>query len=99
MPRRCRIVYSSYACLFVVLSAIFFIDSVPLAYAQSEDYVIGPEDVLEIQVWDNEDLSGKFAVSQDGIINYHLIGEVKTAGLTEGELGRQITQHLADGYI
>jgi polysaccharide export outer membrane protein len=70
-----------------------------LAYAQSEDYVIGPEDVLEIQVWDNEDLSGKFAVSQDGIINYHLIGEVKTAGLTEGELGRQITQHLADGYI
>jgi polysaccharide export outer membrane protein len=93
-------VFSPYACfIIIIVSAILFAYTVPLAHAQSEDYVIGPEDVLEINVWDNADLSGKFAVSQDGLINYHLIGEVKAAGFTEGDLGKRITQDLADGYI
>lgn len=67
--------------------------------ATSEDYVIGPEDVLFVTVWDNADLSGNFAVSQDGIINYHLIGEVRASGLSAGGLARRITGLLADGYI
>ncbi len=65
----------------------------------SEDYVIGPQDVLKIVVWENEDLSGMVAVTLDGYINYHLIGKIKASGLTTGELADKITALLANGYI
>lgn len=64
-----------------------------------QDYVIGPQDVLEIVVWDNEDLSGKTAVTLDGYINYQLIGKVKAAELSTSELARKVTELLADGYL
>jgi polysaccharide export outer membrane protein len=64
-----------------------------------QDYVIGPQDVLEIVVWDNEDLSGKTAVTLDGYINYQLIGKLKAAELSPPELAGKITKLLADGYL
>jgi polysaccharide export outer membrane protein len=64
-----------------------------------QDYVIGPQDVLEIVVWDNEDLSGKAAVTLDGYINYQLIGKLKAAGLSPSKLAGKVTELLADGYL
>jgi polysaccharide export outer membrane protein len=64
-----------------------------------EDYVIGPQDVLEIVVWDNDDLSGKVSVTLEGYINYQLIGKVRASGLNAGEFAQEITKLLADGYI
>ena len=63
------------------------------------DYVIGPQDVLLIQVFDQPDLGGKYAVEADGTFNFPLIGRIKAGALTlrafEGELKRL----LADGYF
>ena len=64
-----------------------------------QEYVIGPQDVLEIVVWDNDDLSGKTAVALDGHINYQLIGKLKAAGLSPSELAVKVTELLADGYL
>jgi polysaccharide export outer membrane protein len=50
------------------------------------DYVIGPQDVLAITVWDQSDLAGKFAVETDGTFTFPLIGRVKAGGLTLREL-------------
>jgi polysaccharide export outer membrane protein len=47
-----------------------------------EEYVIGPEDVLDIQVWKNPDLTKTVTVRPDGKISFPLIGEVEAAGLT-----------------
>ncbi len=54
------------------------------------DYTIGPEDVLEITVWRNADLSKVVAVRPDGRISLHLIGDVGAAGRTAAQLADAI---------
>ena len=60
----------------------------------TEDYIIGPEDVLEISVWRNADLSRKVFVRPDGRISLPLIGDVKAVGKTTSELRDAITEKL-----
>ncbi len=50
--------------------------------AESNQYVIGPEDVLYIHMWREEALSREVTVRMDGKISIPLIDEVQTAGLT-----------------
>lgn len=50
----------------------------------SGDYVIGPGDVLEISVWDNEALTKAVTVLPDGKIHFPLIGEAAAGGKTGG---------------
>ncbi|MBI2527034.1 MAG: polysaccharide biosynthesis/export family protein [Candidatus Rokubacteria bacterium] len=52
------------------------------ALAAEEAFVIGPEDVLDIQVWDNKDLNQVTFVRPDGKISLPLVGEVQAAGKT-----------------
>jgi polysaccharide export outer membrane protein len=59
-------------------------------------YVIGPEDVLDISVWKNPDLSRSVTVRPDGRISLPLIGDVTAAGLTPGALRRSITKKLQE---
>ena len=60
----------------------------------TEDYIIGPEDILEISVWRNSDLSREVIVRPDGRISLPLIGDVKAVGRTTGELRDAITDKL-----
>ena len=61
-----------------------------------DDYIIGPEDVLEISVWRNPDLSREVFVRPDGRISLPLIGDVKAVGLTTSELRDRITKKLKE---
>jgi polysaccharide export outer membrane protein len=71
-----------------------------LAAAQAPaDYVIGPQDVIAITVWDQEDLAGKFAVETDGTFTFPLIGRVKAGGLTLRELEAELIRRLKDGFF
>ena len=63
------------------------------------DYVIGPQDVLSIAVWDQENLAGKFPVDTDGTFTFPLIGRVKAGGLTLRELEAEIIRRLKDGFF
>lgn len=54
-----------------------------------EFYRIGPGDVLEIVVWEEEALSGPVTVRPDGFITLPLVNEVQVVGLTTTQL-RQI---------
>jgi polysaccharide export outer membrane protein len=70
------------------------------ATAQSAaDYVIGPQDVLTIQVFDQADLGGKYAVETDGTFSFPLIGRVTAAGLTLRKFENELKKKLADGYF
>lgn len=71
----------------------------PLVAQQPIDYVVGSQDVLTITVWDQTDLSGKFAVEADGTFTFPLIGRVKAGGLTLREVERDLKQRLADGFF
>ncbi len=67
--------------------------SVPLPVPPDSDkYVIGPEDVLFIQVWKEEHLTQTVMVRTDGKISLPLIDEVQAVGLTPLQLKEVLTQ-------
>ena len=63
------------------------------------EYLIGPQDVLTVTVWDSPDLSGKFTVETDGSFTFPLIGRVKAGGLTLRQFEAELKKKLADGYF
>lgn len=67
--------------------------------AHHDIYRIGPNDVIRIQVFGEEDLSLERKVGGDGKIDYPLLGAVPVEGKTVEELQRYLTTHLASGYL
>lgn len=63
-----------------------------------DEYRIGPEDVLEIMIWKNADLTRTVTVRPDGKVSLPLIGDVQASGLTTEELKQVVTQRMKD-YI
>lgn len=64
--------------------------------APEGDYQIGPEDVLDISVWKNQELSRKVPVRPDGKISLPLVNDIQAAGLTPTQLRQQLTTKLAE---
>jgi len=60
------------------------------------DYLLGPEDVLEITVWRNVDLSKTVTVRPDGKISLPLIGDVSAVGKTTVQLADEISGKLKE---
>ncbi len=63
------------------------------------DYRIGPEDLLEISVFEVEKLNETVRVSFQGNISLPLLGTLRVKGLTAGELEREIRELLAEKYL
>lgn len=70
----------------------------PLVHAQ-ENYRLGPEDEIEIKVWDHEDLKRTVRVGLDGHISFPFCGEINAKGLTILELKKELEHRLGAGYI
>ncbi len=71
--------------------------SAPTASTRSNvDYVIGPGDLLSIDVINEPDVTGKVPVRPDGMITVPLIGDVKASGLTPDKLQANITSKLTE---
>jgi polysaccharide export outer membrane protein len=62
----------------------------------SKDYRIGPEDVLDVLVWKQENLSRTVPVRPDGKVSLPLVNDIVAAGLTPNELRQQITDRLTE---
>ncbi len=60
---------------------------------------LGPGDVIEIRVTDQEELSGEYEVGEDGTIRFPWIENVEVEGKTRGEIAELIEQKLADGWL
>jgi polysaccharide export outer membrane protein len=65
----------------------------------SRDYKIGPEDLLEISVFEDEKLNKTVRVSSQGNISLPLLGVLKVRGLTGNELEKEIRDLLAEKYF
>lgn len=61
----------------------------------SEEFRIGPEDVLDVAVWGDEEISRTVPVRPDGRISLPLLNDVQAAGLTPSELGDVLTALLS----
>jgi|HubBroStandDraft_1064217.scaffolds.fasta_scaffold00467_10 polysaccharide export outer membrane protein len=68
----------------------------PASKAATEDpnYVIGPQDVLDINVWKESELTRSVPVRPDGKISLPLLNDVQAAGLTPTKLAEEITTSL-----
>ena len=69
------------------------------AHAQVTNYIVGPQDVLMIALFDQQDLSGKYTVEADGTFTFPLIGRVKAGGLTLRSVEETLRKELSNGFF
>lgn len=73
------------------------------ASVNPSDYRIGPEDVLFISVWKEEELQREVLVRPDGGVSFPLAGDVQVAGKTPQQVEQEITakvqQYIPDALV
>lgn len=62
----------------------------------ASDYIIGPEDMLQVSIWKNEAMSRTLPVRPDGKISLPLLHDITAAGLTPLQLRDKIAAALAE---
>jgi polysaccharide export outer membrane protein len=71
-------------------------DAGATAPVDPKSYVIGPEDVVLIHVWHEQELSGAHSVRPDGKITLPLVGDVVAGGVTPEILKDRVTQAISE---
>jgi polysaccharide export outer membrane protein len=69
-------------------------DTVKKSATADPNYVIGAQDILDINVWKEPDVSRVVPVRPDGKISLPLLNDVQAAGLTPAQLAEQVTESL-----
>lgn len=82
----------------MVVTVLSTLSAQPESLAE-ENYAVGPGDVLNIKVWDHEDLDRSVKVSEEGAFTFPFIGEVKVSGMTTFKIEKILEDKLADGYL
>jgi len=105
MERHCSQVAGLRLTALVLLGAALLLLSaaLPSAWAAEDetdgDYQIGSGDVLSVTVYDHDELKTKARVSENGSIEFPLIGSVQVGGFRTSAAAQKIGELLADGYI
>jgi polysaccharide export outer membrane protein len=82
-----------------MLAMLFIHSALFSAESSMQEYVIGPGDKLNIQVWGHPDLDCNVEVSGSGDFSFPLIGKVHSGGMSVFDLEKQLVQKLTDGYL
>lgn len=81
--------------VLLVLSVVFC----GFHQAFSDDYIVGPGDVLRITVFEHENLGTVGRITENGFIIMPLLGPVKVSGSTIPLISEKLAALLADGYL
>ena len=71
---------------------------VPVSAPVPKGYVIGPEDVLSVIVWREQEMSSEVVVRPDGKISLPLLNDVQAAGYTPEQLA-EIVEKSAKQFV
>jgi polysaccharide biosynthesis/export protein len=66
---------------------------------QESDYIIGPQDKLDVNVFQVQDLSKAVIVETNGTVLLPLIGQVRASGRTVKDLSNDIAEKLGEKYV
>jgi len=69
-------------------------ETVPQSATNDPNYILGPQDVVNVNVWKEPELSRTVPVRPDGKISLPLINDVQASGLTPSQLAAEISQGL-----
>jgi polysaccharide export outer membrane protein len=64
----------------------------------TSQFILGPADVIHVNVWKNVELSQTVTVGPDGFVSLPLLGDVHVAGMTANELGQKLAIKL-NSYV
>jgi protein involved in polysaccharide export with SLBB domain len=99
----------SYFGLLGLISALLM--NLPVANAQTagapvaqpsaapENYILSPNDVILVKVFEEPDLDSQHRISQDGTINFPLVGLVQISGRTVAQAANTLRDRLMKGYL
>ncbi len=86
-------------CKILLLTGTVFLLSFITSHRALCDYLVGPGDVLRIEVFGEKNLSGSFTVSQDGTIKNILLGDVAVEGMSTDQIEDLLTKELGASYL
>lgn len=83
--------------LFALILTLFF---APFSFASGvSNYVLGPGDAINIQVYGEDDLSIEFMLDSSGSFDYPYLGQLTASGLSVNQLKDLIRQGLEGDYL
>jgi polysaccharide biosynthesis/export protein len=74
-------------------------DSASILLDSEEEYRLGPNDLIDIQIEKAEELSGSYRITASGSFTMQFLGQVLAQGKTSEELAAQIANGLRDRYL
>jgi polysaccharide export outer membrane protein len=84
--------------LFVLLLAPVPLIGQERGFSTTNAYVVGAGDVLSVEAYAHDEISGHFAVENGGEISYPLLGRVEVAGSTTAEIAARLEELLEKDY-
>jgi polysaccharide export outer membrane protein len=66
---------------------------------RGKDYHVNPNDLIEVEIFEMENLRRTVRVNADGAISLPLIGQVRVGGLTSQEIEARITERYSERYL
>jgi len=63
------------------------------------DERLGIDDVFEVRVFGEPDLSNGYRVAADGTVDYPFVGRISVIGMRSGDVQELIASKLKDGYL
>ena len=78
--------------LATVICALFL---QPAQAVRAADYVLGPEDVIQVSVWLHPELERSLTIRADGSVTLPPVGDLKAGGLTPKEFADRASDRLS----
>jgi len=67
--------------------------------AEPQTYVLSPNDVVQVKIYQEDDLETKMRIGKDGTTSFPLIGVINLGGKTVAQAADLIRARLANGYL
>jgi len=85
--------------ILIISMLVFWCASVFSQTKINSEYRISPNDLIEVSIYEEPDLSKTVRVSPDGTITYPLIGIIQAQGMTAKELETKLTELLEKDFL